>query len=267
MVAQIELPTRYTLETMLRTVRATRYVTPLREGGSLPAIVEADDLGLYVLKFRGAGQGPLALVAELIGGEIGRALGLKVPEIVLVELDAALGRNEPDYEIRELLTASAGLNLALDYLPGSTMFDPAAGDAVEASVASAAVWFDAFITNVDRTARNPNLLYWHKTLYFIDHGAALYFHHNWKNIEQIVESPFQPIRHHVLLPWAAHIEEAATAALEKLGPEVFAGILDQVPAAWLSPELRPAYVDILTRRLKASSNFVQEAIRSRAGII
>ena len=201
MVAQIELPTRYTLKTMLRTVRATRYVTPLREGGSLPAIVEADDLGLYVLKFRGAGQGSLALVAELIGGEIGRALGLKVPEIVLVELDAALGRNEPDYEIRELLTASAGLNLALDYLPGSTMFEPAAGDTVEASVASAAVWFDAFITNVDRTARNPNLLYWHKTLYFIDHGAALYFHHNWKNIEQMVESPFQPIRHHVLLPW------------------------------------------------------------------
>jgi hypothetical protein len=252
---------------MLRTVRATRYVTPLREGGSLPAIIESDDLGLYVLKFRGAGQGPLALVAELIGGEIGRALGLKIPEIVLVELDAALGRNEPDYEIRELLIASAGLNLALDYLPGSTMFDPAAGDRAEASVASAAVWFDAFITNVDRTARNPNLLFWHKTLYFIDHGAALYFHHNWKNVEQTIESPFPPVRHHVLLPWADHIEAAAAAACEKLGPDIFAGILDQVPPVWLAADLRPAYVDILSRRLNASSIFVQEALRARAGLV
>src|SRR3954451_12873554 len=182
---------------MLRTVHATRYVLPLREGGSLPAIMEADDLGLYVVKFRGAGQGALALVAELIAGEIGRALGLRVPEIVLVEVDATLGRKEPDYEIRELLNRSAGLNLALDYLPGSSMFDPAAGDTADTSLASLAVWFDAFVTNVDRTARNPNLLYWHKTLYFIDHGAALYFHHNWKNMEQMVESPFPAIRQHV----------------------------------------------------------------------
>src|SRR5215831_7050543 len=164
----------------LRTIRATQYVTALREGGSLPAIVAGDDLGLYVLKFRGAGQGPLVLVAELIAGEIGRALGLNVPELVFLEVDAALGRNEPDYEIRELLKASVGLNLALDYLPGSTMFDPAAGGSADASTASLAVWFDAFVANVDRTARNPNLLYWHKTLYFIDHGAALYFQHNWK---------------------------------------------------------------------------------------
>src|SRR5262245_38926287 len=163
---------------MLRTIRATRYVTPLREGGSLPAIVEADDLGLYVLKFRGAGQGPLALVAELVAGEIGRKLGLKVPELVLVEVDEALGRNEPDEEIRDLLRASVGLNLALDYLPGSTMFDVAARDSADPRLASLAVWFDAFVTNVDRTARNPNLLYWHKSLYFIDHGAALYFHHD-----------------------------------------------------------------------------------------
>src|SRR5215203_5620778 len=171
---------------MLRTVYATRYVTPLREGGSLPAIVEADDLGLYVLKFRGAGQGPLALVAELIAGEIGRALGLKVPELVLVEVDAALGRNEPDPEIRDLLRASVGLNLALDYLPGSTMFDPAARDTADRDMASRAVWFDAFITNVDRTAKNPNLLYWHKVLHFIDHGAALYFHHDWDSAENFV---------------------------------------------------------------------------------
>jgi len=167
----------------MRTVVATRYVTPLREGGSMPAIVEGDDLGLYVLKFRGAGQGPLALVAELVAGEIVRALGLKVPELVLMEVDAALGRNEADSEIRELLKASVGVNLALDYLPGSATFDPAAADAtpetIDADLASAVVWFDALVTNVDRTARNPNLLWWHKVLYLIDHGATLYFHHNW----------------------------------------------------------------------------------------
>ena len=175
---------------MLRTVNATRYVTPFREGGSLPALVEADDLGLYVLKFHGAGQGPLALAAEIIAGEIGRALGLKVPELVLMEVDAALGRNEPDYEIRELLRASTGLNMALDFLPGSVMFDPAAGDRAGEDLASAAVWFDAFVTNIDRTARNPNLLYWHKSIYFIDHGAALYFHHDWKDTARKARSPF-----------------------------------------------------------------------------
>src|SRR5205085_2412007 len=146
---------------MLRTVSATRYVTPLREGGSLPAIVEADDSGLYVLKFRGAGQGPLALVAELIAGEIGRALGLNVPELVFVMVDPVFGRNEPDAEIRDLLRASTGLNLALDFLPGSTMFDAAARDTADARLASQIVWFDAFVTNVDRTARNPNMIYWH----------------------------------------------------------------------------------------------------------
>lgn len=260
---------------MLRTVTATRYVTPLREGGSLPAIVEADDLGLYVLKFRGAGQGPLALTAELIAGEIGRALGLSVPELVFAEVDAALGRNEPDEEIRDLLQASIGLNLALDYLPGSTMFDPAARDTAPSPLASAAVWFDAFVTNVDRTPRNPNLLYWHRVLYFIDHGAALYFHHNWQNVERSAESPFAAIRHHVLLPWAAAIEEADALAHERLNGAVFTAILDQVPDAWLLPEpgiptaeaKRAAYVDYLTRRLSASSNFVQEAVRARAELV
>src|SRR5271170_4656168 len=169
---------------MLRTIRATQYVTALREGGSLPAIVEADDLGLYVLKFRGVGQGPHALVAELVAGEIGRTLGLNIPEPVFAQVDPALGRNEPDQEIRDLLQASIGLNLALDYLPGSTTFNPAAGDRPDAQVASEAVWFDAFVTNVDRTAKNTNLLYWHKTLYFIDHGAAMYFHHDWPNGEK-----------------------------------------------------------------------------------
>jgi len=260
---------------MLRTVHATRYVTPLREGGSLPAIVEADDLGLYVLKFRGAGQGPLALVAELIAGEIGHALGLNVPELVFVEVDPALGRNEPDEEIRDLLQASIGLNLALDYLPGSVMFDPAARDRVDPSLASQIVWFDAFITNVDRTARNPNLLYWHKTLYLIDHGAALYFHHNWPNIERAAQSTFPAIRQHVLLPWATAIEEAEASSCERLSPAVFTKILEQVPDAWLTPEpgidtptaKRAAYVDYLTRRLSASSNFVQEALRTRAELV
>jgi hypothetical protein len=193
---------------MLRSVQATRYVTPLREGGSLPAIVEADDLGLYVLKFYGAGQGPLALAAEIIAGEIGRLLGLPVPELVLVQVDEALGRNERDEEVRDLLCASVGLNLGIDYLSGSMMFDPAAGDVADAEFASQLVWFDAFVTNVDCTARSPNLLCWHKKLYPIDHGAALYFHYNWQNIDAAAESPFGPIRDHVLLRWAARLEAA-----------------------------------------------------------
>ena len=208
---------------MLRTVNATRYVTPFREGGSLPALVEADDLGLYVLKFHGAGQGPLALAAEIIAGEIGRALGLKVPELVLMEVDAALGRNEPDYEIRELLRASTGLNMALDFLPGSVMFDPAAGDRAGEDLASAAVWFDAFVTNIDRTARNPNLLYWHKSIYFIDHGAALYFHHDWKDTALKARSPFPAIRDHVLLPWRPAFRKqtaiCARCSIAKCSPE------------------------------------------------
>src|ERR1700675_3677409 len=190
---------------MLRTVKATRYVLPLREGGSLPAIVEADDLGLYVVKFRGAGQGVLALIAELVAGEIGRALGLRVPEIVFIEIDPALGRNEPDAEIRHLLRASPGLNLGLDYLPGSIMFDPAARDSASPEEASTLVWFDAFTQNVDRTPRNANLLVWHRKLYPIDHGAALFFHHDWPTMNEKIASPFAPIQHHILLPWAARI--------------------------------------------------------------
>jgi hypothetical protein len=260
---------------MLRTVQATRYVTPLREGGSLPAIVEADDLGLYVVKFRGAGQGPLALVAELIGGEIGRALGLPVPEIVFVEIDEALGRNEPDYEIRELLRRSSGLNLALDYLPGSVTFDPAAGDRSEPDLASRAVWFDAFITNLDRTARNPNLLFWHKTLYFIDHGAALYFHHNWQNVDAAADSPFAPIRNHILLPWASAIEAADQTSYSLLNEQILWGAIDAIPDAWLLPvpgadtpqEKRSGYLNYFLRRLQNSSQFVTEAMRARAELI
>ncbi len=251
---------------MLRTVRATRYVTPLREGGSLPAIIEADDLGLYVLKFRGAGQGPLALAAELISGEIGRALGLKVPEIVFTEVDAVLGRNEPDEEIRDLLKASEGLNLALDYLPGSTMFDPAAGDTATTEIASQIVWLDAFTLNVDRTPRNANLLIWHKELYPIDHGASLYVHHNWQTADQSALSAFPPVRDHLLLPWASAMSEADTTAHQKLDRNTFSEILDLVPEAWLTVD-RSIYVDFLTRRLEASRNFTEEAAKAHAALV
>jgi hypothetical protein len=257
---------------MLRTVHATRYVLPLREGGSLPAIVEADDLGLYVVKFRGAGQGILALIAELIAGEIGRALGLRVPEIVFADIDPALGRNEPDYEIRQLLKGSAGLNLALDYLPGSTMFDPAARDTAAAAEASMIVWFDAFTQNVDRTPRNANLLVWHRKLYPIDHGAALFFHHNWQTMEEKIDSPFTQIEHHVLLPWAGEIEQAGNVARSKLTRGVLAEIAAQVPDEWLetipgeltAAERRAGYLDFFTRRLAAAHIFEEEAVRVRA---
>ena len=247
----------------VRTVRATRYVTPLREGGSLPAIVEADDCGLYVVKFRGAGQGPLALVAELVSGEIGRAIGIQIPEIVLIEIDEALGRNEPDQEIRELLMASPGLNLAMDYLPGSLMFDPAAKPVVDADVASAAVWFDSFVTNVDRTARNPNLLWWHRVLYFIDHGASLYFHHDWREIERKAVSPFPMVRDHVLLKWATRIVEADALLRSRLTKGLFEQILAEVPELWLPLEQRADYVNYFVRRLEHSAVFVEEALRAR----
>jgi hypothetical protein len=263
----------------MRTVRATRYVLPLREGGSLPAIVEADDFGLYVVKFRGAGQGMLALIAEMIAGEIGRALGLRVPEIVLIDIDPALGRNEPDAEIRQLLKASAGLNIALDYLPGSTMFDPAARDAAPSAEASLLVWFDAFVLNVDRTPRNANLLVWHRKLYPIDHGAALFFHHNWPSREYKIESPFMEIEQHILLPWANEIEEAARAARSRLNPALLAEIVSFVPDAFfeaiptapepiIAPaERRAGYIDFLTRRLAAAEIFEEEAIRARARLL
>lgn len=260
---------------MLRTARATRYVVPLREGGSLPAIVEADDLGLYVVKFRGAGQGILALVAELLAGEIGRALGLRVPEIVFMELDPALGRNEPDYEIRQLLKASAGLNLALDYLPGSTMFDPAARDAARADEASMIVWFDAFTQNIDRTPRNANLLVWHRKLYPIDHGAALFFHHDWPTMENKIASPFAQIKDHILLPWAKEIDRAGRIARERLTEAVLREIVSQVPDSWFESipgevgpaERRAGYLGFFVRRLAASASFEEEAIGAHSGLV
>lgn len=259
----------------LRTVRATQYVTALREGGSLPAIVAGDDLGLYVLKFRGAGQGPLALVAELVAGEIGRELGLNIPELVFAEVDAALGRNEPDEEIRDLLKASVGLNLALDYLPGSTMFDPAAGDVADAKTASMAVWFDAFVMNVDRTPRNANLLCWHKELYFIDHGASIYVHHDWETMLERAESPFREVKRHILLPWASALAEAGERARLVLTAEKIEEILEQVPDKWLlreqegasAAEKRAVYRDFFLRRLKAAARFREEAERARAELV
>src|SRR5271154_5916085 len=190
----------------IRTVMASRYVTPLREGGSLPAIIEADDEGLYVLKFRGAGQGPKSLIAELLAGEIGRLAGLPVPEIVFVELPAELARTEPDPEIQSLIRASAGLNIALDYLPGSVTFDPLVA-VPDARLAASIVWFDAFVCNVDRTVRNVNMLIWHRRLWLIDHGASLYFHHAWNGRDRHATNPFILIKDHVLLEYASVLVE------------------------------------------------------------
>jgi hypothetical protein len=256
---------------MLRTVLATRYVTPLREGGSLPGLVEADDDGLYVLKFRGAGQGPKALIAELVAGEVGRALGLPVPEIVLMRLDAALGRNEPDYEIRSLMAASLGLNLALDFLPGALAYNPAVPQGMDAELASATVWFDAYVTNVDRTARNTNILVWHRRHWLIDHGAALYFHHNWGDYLKQSRTRFPQIKDHVLLPLASRLSELDSALQARLTPEVLEGIVAAIPDTWLGEELgiggrdeqRAAYMAYLRSRLEASHAFVEEAIHAR----
>lgn len=256
----------------LRRIHATRYVTPLREGGSLPAIVEADDDGLYVLKFRGAGQGPKALIAELAAGEIARAAGLPVPEIVFAELDAELARTEPDPEIQDLIRASVGLNLALDYLPGSVTFDPLA-ERPDADLASRIVWFDAFVTNLDRTARNTNMLMWHRRLWLIDHGAALYFHHDWADFMARSKSPFALVKDHVLLPFASRLEEADAAMSALLPIEHIAGIVQAVPDAWLVGDTaftsaeahRAAYVDYFASRLEAPRAFVAEALRARHG--
>jgi len=258
----------------LRTVNATRYVTPLREGGSLPAIVEADDAGMYVLKFRGAGQGPKVLVAEIIVGELARAAGLPMPEIVLIELDRDLARTEPDAEIQQLIRDSAGLNLAFDYLPGSVTFDPVA-DQPERLLASSIVWLDAFTSNVDRTARNANMLMWHRKLWLIDHGAALYFHHGWGNGADQSGSPFAAIKDHILLRFADALEEADAAMTSRLTPALIQEVVAAVPDEWLatdrafaSPALvREAYVQHLTRRLRSPRAFLEEARRARAALV
>ncbi len=261
--------------TPLRTVSATRYITPLREGGSLPGIVEADDDGTYVLKFRGAGQGIRVLVAELIVGELARYLGFRMPELVFAELDAALGRAEPDFEIQELIKASVGLNLAMDYLPGSMTFDPLVTQPLidDQALAARLVWFDALTTNVDRTARNANLLVWHKQLWLIDHGAALFFHHSWKDWQDRAKSPFNMIKDHVLLPFVTveDLERADAELAPQLNEAVISEIVNLIPDEWLGdvPELgdvtahRQAYIEYFCKRLEAPRAFAQEASRAR----
>lgn len=257
---------------MFRTLTATRYLVPLREGGSLPAIVEAEDGELYVLKFVGAGQGPKALIAELVAGEIGRALGLNVPELILMEVDAALGKNERHPEIRELLLGSVGLNLGLRYLPSAFAYDPLLRPSLAADLASAVVWFDAFITNVDRTVRNANLLLWQNDLWLIDHGAALYFHHDWGDYLARSQTPFTHIKQHILIGLASQMQEADAQLRPRLNKAIFTDIVAQIPAIWLDEERafanqdehRAAYVAYLTSRLAASATFVEEARRAHA---
>lgn len=253
----------------LRSIRVTRYVTPLREGGSLPAIVDADDDGMYVLKFRGAGQGTRALIAELVSGEIARAIGLPVPEIVFAELDRDLARTEPDPEIHQLIYDSAGLNLALDYLPGSVSFDPAV-HTIDPSLASRIVWFDAFVSNVDRSARNTNMLMWHRKPWLIDHGATLYFHHSpgWEHDAARPRAGFPLIKDHVLLKQASALEAADTVIAAALTSDVIGEILANVPEEWYAGEsdaamLRAAYARYLRERLEAPRSFVREAIDAR----
>ena len=259
---------------MIRTITATEYVTPLREGGSLPAIVAGDDDGTYVLKFRGAGQGTRALIAELISGELARILGLPVPEIVFAELDPRMAKTEPDPEIQDLLRRSEGLNLALDYLPGSITFDPLVPRPVaeKPRLASSIVWFDALVSNVDRTAKNTNLLVWHRDLWLIDHGATLIFHHAWDGYLDRARGPYKQTADHVLLPWATEIVEADAELAPRLTLEAIDAVLAMIPDAWLGDEPRFAtidehragYRDYLLRRLDSPRDWAEEAARAHA---
>ena len=258
----------------LRTVNVTRYITPLREGGSLPALAEADDDFKYVLKFKGAGHGVKALIAELIGGEIARVLNLKMPELVFANLDEAFGRSEGDEEIQDLLQGSQGLNLALHYLSGAINFDPVV-TLVDAKLASQIVWLDAFITNVDRTFRNTNMLIWHKELWLIDHGACLYFHHSWTNWEKHAQSPFALIKDHVMLPQASLLLETDAIFKKILTDDILQNIVNMVPEVWLNwegvdetPEaIRDVYFQFLSIRLNHSEIFINEAQNAREALI
>lgn len=258
----------------IRTVNVIRYVTPLREGGSMPAIADADDDFLYVIKFRGAGQGAKALIAELVAGEIARKVGLKVPEIVFANLNEAFGRTEPDEEIQDLLKASVGLNLAVHYLSGSITFDPVVTK-VALRLASLIVWLDCFITNVDRTVRNTNMLIWHNELWLIDHGAALYFHHSWQNFEEQAKRPFIQVKDHVLLPFAAELDEVDVECREIITPAFIRTIVSLIPDEWLKDqfsentpeEIRNVYTTFLETRLNSSEIFVKEAKHAREALI
>jgi hypothetical protein len=231
---------------VLRQVNAIRYVTPLREGGSLPGVVEADDLGTYVVKFRGAGQGPRALVAEVIAGELARRLGLPMPELTVVHLDPIVARAEPDEEVQELIKASAGSNLGMDFLPGALGYDPLVHP-VDHGLASRVVAFDAFVENVDRSWRNPNLLMWHGDLWLIDHGATLYFHHNWPRAAAVVHRPYK-WDDHVLKPYATELATEGPALAERITPELLEEVIALVPDEWLDEGDRAAYLTHLAAR-------------------
>jgi len=258
----------------IRTVNVTRYVTPLREGGSLPAIAEADDGFFYVIKFRGAGQGKKALIAELIGAEMARAIGLKVPEIVFANLDEAFGRTEPDEEIQDLLKASVGLNLGLHYLSGSITFDPAVTN-IAPELASKIVWLDCLLTNVDRTSRNTNMLIWYKELWLIDFGASLYFHHSWHNWREQAIKPFLLVKDHVLLPQASELDKVNNELKKIFSKELIRDIVNLIPTDWLEgeeafssvKEHREAYIEFLEARIAHSEIFVKEAENERESII
>ncbi|GGC60334.1 hypothetical protein GCM10011387_12450 [Pedobacter quisquiliarum] len=261
-------------EHQLRTVNVIRYITPLREGGSMPALAEADDEFLYVLKFRGAGQGIKALIAELIGGEIARALGFRVPELVFANLDEAFGRTEPDEEIQDLLKASVGMNLALHYLSGAITFDPLV-TVVDERLASEIVWLDCLLTNMDRTARNTNMLMWHKELWLIDHGACLYFHHAMQNWEEQAIKPFSLVKDHVLLSRATQLDAVNKDFSAVLTPALIQQIVDLIPDAWLAAEgtaaeaaqQRNIYKEFLLRRLGSSDIFTKAANDARQALI
>lgn len=255
---------------ILRTVTITRYITPLREGGSLPALAEADDNFKYVLKFNGSGHGTKVLVAELLGGEIARALGLKVPELVFANLHEAFGQTEADEEIQDLLKASKGLNLALHFLSGSINFDPAV-KTIEPQLASKIVWLDSFITNMDRTFRNTNMLLFNRELWLIDHGASFYFHHSGTDWENAAKTPFAIIKSHVLLPQATELTQVDEEIKKVLTVDKLTEIVNLIPAEWLvwndtnktPDELKNMYLQFLVTRLNHSHIFINEAQHAR----
>ena len=258
----------------IRHVNVTRYITPLREGGSLPAVADADDGFKYVVKFKGAGHGVKMLIAELIGCEIGRVLGFKVPEVVFAHLDEAFGRTEADEEIQDLLKGSQGLNIGLHFLSGAINFDPVV-TTIDAQLASEIVWFDAFMTNIDRTFRNTNMLMWHRELWLIDHGASLYFHHSFTNWEKGAQTPFALVKDHVLLPQASELDTANLKLKSLLTPQVLQNIVNLIPQEWLewegyeqtAEEIRAIYFQILTARLTQAEVFTKTAQDARKALI
>lgn len=258
----------------LRTVNVIRYITPLREGGSLPALAEADDGFKYVVKFRGSGHGTKMLVSELVGGAVAQTLGFRIPEMVFINLDEAFGRLEGDEEIQDLLQGSRGLNMGLHFLSGALTFDPVV-NLVDAKTASQIVWMDALLTNVDRTAKNTNMLMWHKELWLIDHGASLYFHHSWVGWEKYALSPFVQVKDHVMLPYASMIDEVDAEFKKILTPEKITEIVNLLPDDWLhwggseeSPDdIRQVYIDFLNERLKHSDIFIKKAQHARETLI